>query len=143
MATVEPLSETIVSLETGELLRREIRPFTVRYRGRERVVDLPGYYPIGEGESVHVGEDMAAVDAALAALKVEAGTPTPEAIRAWRCKLRLSQRAADDLIAAGPKAFDKYERGLISPSGPALRLMTLLEKRPELVDELRAEVGAP
>jgi HTH-type transcriptional regulator/antitoxin MqsA len=37
----------------------------------------------------------------------------------------------------GENAFDKYERGLIEPSGPTIQLMTLLEKHPELLDELR------
>jgi len=39
--TDPPLLDTTVSPETGEPLRREARPFTVRYKGRERVVDLP------------------------------------------------------------------------------------------------------
>jgi hypothetical protein len=51
--------------QTGVLLRRNVRPFTVRYKGQALVVDLPGYYPDDEGESVHVGDDMAVTDEAL------------------------------------------------------------------------------
>ncbi len=50
---------------TGQPLRRDTRPFAMRYKGAEMVVDLPGYYPDGDGESVHVGADMAAADDAL------------------------------------------------------------------------------
>ena len=54
-----------------------------------------------------------------------------------RAKLKLSQRDAGALFKVGENAFDKYERGLIEPSGPTIQLMTLLDKHPELVDELR------
>ena len=37
--------------ETGQSLRRGTRPFVVRYKGQEAIVDLPGYYPDGAGQS--------------------------------------------------------------------------------------------
>ena len=88
------LSGTMASLETGELLTRGVRPFEVAYKGARIMVDLPGYYPAGEGEGVHVGDDMRVVDEALRELKrrVE-GVPMPAEIRALRKKLKLSQRA--------------------------------------------------
>lgn len=123
--------------ETGQLLSRDIRPFTVRYKGSEMTVDLPGYYPKDAGESVHVGADMAAADEALRLLKEQLdGVPTPATIRRIRAKLRLSQRAAGALFKVGPKAFDKYERSVIEPSGPTIQLLKLLDRHPELLREL-------
>ncbi|WP_246677675.1 MULTISPECIES: type II toxin-antitoxin system MqsA family antitoxin [unclassified Mesorhizobium] len=117
---------------------RGVRPFTVTYKGESMIVDLPGYYPPSDGEGVHVGDDMAAVDAGLRALKEKIdGVPAPSTIRRMRTKLKLSQREAGSLFKVGENAFDKYERGLIEPSGPTIQLMTLLEKHPELLDELR------
>ncbi|TPK21397.1 type II toxin-antitoxin system MqsA family antitoxin [Mesorhizobium sp. B2-5-9] len=139
MATRES-SETnrMVSPETGETLMRGVRPFTVTYKGESMIVDLPGYYPPSDGEGVHVGDDMAAVDAALRALKEKIdGVPAPSTIRRMRRKLKLSQREAGSLFKVGENAFDKYERGLIEPSGPTIQLMALLETHPELLDELR------
>lgn len=131
-------NETMTSPETGETLTRGVRPFTVTYKGESIVVELPGYYPASEGEGVHVGNDMAAVDAALRILKEKVdGVPAPETIRRMRTKLRLSQREAGSLFKVGENAFDKYERGLIEPSGPTIQLMTLLARHPELLDELR------
>ncbi|MBX9827476.1 MAG: hypothetical protein K2Y27_21090 [Xanthobacteraceae bacterium] len=52
-----------------------MRPFKVAYKGQSVTVDLPGYYPKGKGDGVHVGNDMSVVDRALRALK-EAGTST-------------------------------------------------------------------
>jgi HTH-type transcriptional regulator/antitoxin MqsA len=137
------LPPTIPCPETGQTLNRDIRPFTVRYKGHEAKVDLPGYYPEGEGESVHVGNDMAAADEALRKLKEQVdGLPSPTTIRRIRSKLRLSQRAAGALFRVGPKAFDKYERNLIEPSGPTIQLLKLLDRHPELVGELGGEEAA-
>ncbi|MDH6267753.1 HTH-type transcriptional regulator/antitoxin MqsA [Rhizobium sp. SG_E_25_P2] len=134
-----PRPETMASPETGETLRRDVRPFIVRYRDREMTVPLPGYYPEGDDDGVHVGDDMAVVDQALEKLRREAdGHFSPDQIRGLRQKLKLSQRKAGQIFGVGENAFDKYERGLISPSGPALKLMKLLDRDPDLLAELEA-----
>jgi HTH-type transcriptional regulator / antitoxin MqsA len=133
-----PPPPTIICPSTGQALHRDTRPFCVRYKGQEVVVDLPGYYPDGDGESVHVGADMAASDEALRVLKEQVdGLPSPATIRRIRQKLRLSQRAAGAVFGVGARAFDKYERSLMEPSGPTVRLLRLLDKHPELVTELQ------
>ncbi|UCI31254.1 type II toxin-antitoxin system MqsA family antitoxin [Mesorhizobium sp. B4-1-4] len=139
MATRESSeTNTMISPETGETLMRGVRPFTLTYKGESMIVDLPGYYPASGGEGVHVGDDMIPVDAALRVLKEKIdGVPAPATIRRVRTKLKLSQREAGSLFKVGENAFDKYERGLIEPSGPTIQLMTLLERHPELLDELR------
>lgn len=132
------LPESMVSPESGETLYRSVRPFTVAYKGESVVVDLPGYYPPGDGEGVVVGKDMAAADEALRALKERAdGIPSPATIRRVRTKLKLSQREAGALFRVGENAFDKYERGLVEPSGPTIQLITLLDRHPGLVEDLR------
>ena len=134
------LPETMTSLETGKLLRRDIRPFEVRYKGQSITVDLPGYYPEGtdDDDGVLIGEDMKAADEALHILKerIDGPQPTPDTIRSLRTKLNLSQVEAGRLFRVGENAFDKYERGLVKPSGPTCVLMKLLDGHPELVGEL-------
>ncbi|MHC2259449.1 XRE family transcriptional regulator [Sinorhizobium meliloti] len=39
----------------------------VTYKGRSKTVELPGYYLENSDEGIHVGDDMAATDAALKA----------------------------------------------------------------------------
>lgn len=132
---------TMTSPETGEPLTRGVRPFTVAYKGHAITVDLPGWYPEGEGEGVLVGDDMAAADQALRELKERVdGLPSPASIRRIRAKLKLSQRAAGSLFKVGPNAFDKYERGLVEPSGPTVQLLTLLDRHPELIADLMQPV---
>lgn len=131
------LPKTMPAPETGETLTRGSRRFKVTYKGHTLTVDLPGYYPKGKGEGVHVGKDMDVVDHALRALKEKIdGIPAPATIRKVRTKLRLSQRKAGTLFRVGPKAFDKYERGIVEPSGPTVQLITILNRHPELVKEL-------
>ena len=50
--------------------------------------------------------------------------------------LKLSQRAAGAAFKVGPNAFDKYERGLVEPSGPTIQLLVLLDRHPELLADL-------
>ena len=138
MVPEQKLPETMVSPETGETLYRGTRPFIVTYKGKSITIELPGYYPENGAEGVHVGDDMAISDAALRTLKEQIeGIPSPATIRRVREKLKLSQREAGGLLKVGENAFDKYERGLVEPSGPTSQLLRLLDQHPELIDELR------
>ena len=129
---------TMTAPESGELLTRGVRPFCVSYKGAASNVDLPGYYPVGDGDGVHIGDDMHVVDQVLRQLKEKVdGIPSPESIRRVRQKLKLSQREAGTLLKVGENAFDKYERGLVEPSGPTSQLLRLLDTHPEFADELR------
>lgn len=138
MAATRQLPPTMPSPETGKPMRRDVRPCVVEYGGESVVVDLPGYYPEGDGESIHIGDDTKASDEALRLLKQKVdGVPTPATIQKLRKKLKLSQREAGLLFRVGEKAFDKYERGLVEPSGPTVQLLRLLDRHPELIDDLR------
>jgi HTH-type transcriptional regulator/antitoxin MqsA len=61
--------------------------------------------------------------------------------RAWlsntRKKLKLTQREAAALTGGGHNAFSRYERGEAKPVVAVVNLFRLLEKRPELLKELR------
>jgi HTH-type transcriptional regulator/antitoxin MqsA len=132
------VTATMICPETGAVLSRDVRPFTMTYKGQTVTVALPGYYPEGDGEGVLVGDDMAAADAALRDLKERIdGLPSPATIRRLRAKLKLSQREAGAVFKVGPNAFHKYEGGLVEPSGPTVQLMRLLDRHPGLLDDLR------
>jgi HTH-type transcriptional regulator / antitoxin MqsA len=124
--------------ETGEKLTRDVRPFVVRYRDRQRVVDLPGWYPAKKGgEGLVVGDDMEVVDHALVELKAETqGVLKPSEVRAVRQRLKLSQRKAGELLGGGPRAFQKYESGEVLVSRPMTQLLRLLDRDPKRLQEL-------
>lgn len=135
------LPDRRVHPETGEELRRGVRPLTLSYRGLETTVQMPGWYaaddPTGEN-GLHAPGDMKVSDRALVALKARAGgLLDPDAIRTIRKKLRLTQRAAGHLIGGGPNAFQRYEAGEVMISKPADTALRLLANDPSRVDELR------
>lgn len=138
------MSETRIHPETGARLKRDTRPFVVRYRDMTRTVQLPGWYPVKRGgEGLHVGDDMAVVDRTLAELKAESlGVLKPDEIRAIRTRLKLSQRRASELLGGGPRAFQKYESGEVLVSRSMTQLLRLLDRDPRRLIELKVPTAA-
>lgn len=140
MSSLTNLPDSMSDLATGGQLVRGVRDTIVKYKGLSLLVAVPGYYPADgrEGEGVLVGDDMAPIENALRQLKEQAdGIPAPATIRRIRKRVKLSQREAGRLLRVGENAFQKYERGIAEPSGPTVALLALLDRHPELVDDLR------
>jgi transcriptional regulator with XRE-family HTH domain len=62
----------------------------------------------------------------------DAPSLSPERIRTIRLELGLSQEEAGLLLGGGPRAFQKYESGEVSPSAALAQLLQLLVDRPQL-----------
>lgn len=60
-------------------------------------------------------------------------------MRDIRKKLGLKQAEAGKLFGGGVSAFSEYERGKTQPHKSTILLLKLLNKHPELLDEVRAE----
>jgi len=58
-------------------------------------------------------------------------------VRRIRKKLGLTQKEAADIFGGGPNAFSLYERGKIEPHTSTLKLLHLLDRNPNLVDEIK------
>lgn len=112
----------------------------LEYRGASITVEMPGWYcPCGE--STHTGKDMVVSDRGLNLLKARAeGLLEPARIRAIREKLKLSQRAASQILGGGPNAFHKYEHGDVLPSRAISKLLRLLEADPAKLALLQDEI---
>lgn len=67
--------------------------------------------------------------------KVDAGEAA-ELVRI-RKKLKLSQVKAARLAGGGKNAFSRYERGQARPVAAVINLFKLLDKHPELINELQ------
>jgi HTH-type transcriptional regulator/antitoxin MqsA len=55
-----------------------------------------------------------------------------------RRKLGLGQREAGEIFGGGVNAFSRYETGKAQPPVSTVKLLKLLERHPELLDEVRA-----
>jgi HTH-type transcriptional regulator/antitoxin MqsA len=126
------MTETRIHPETGQVLKRNIREQTVRFGSLHQKVMVPGWYPDDDGDALHSGKDLAERNEIYKKLRAEYTVR----IKAIRLKLRLSQEQAGRLIGGGPRAFQKYERGVVAPSEAAIGLLEVLARHPEAVRTL-------
>ena len=67
----------------------------------------------------------------------------PEEIRAIRKYLGLSQLEAGELVGGGPRAFTKYEAGVVKPSAAVINTLRRLEDDPRAVAGLEGRACRP
>ena len=127
------MTQTRIHPDTGKLLRRDARAQTVCVGSLSRDVDVLGWYPEDDSDSVHSGEDSQAVESAYRELRMEYAAR----IKDVRKKLGLTQEEAGRIIGGGRRAFQKYERGTMQPSEAAIGLIEILDRHPEEVTTLR------
>ncbi len=70
--------------------------------------------------------------------KVNATHIDPMYITIVRKKLKLDQREAAEIFGGGANAFSRYETGKTKPALAVVKLLKVLDRHPELLDEIRA-----
>lgn len=128
------MTETRIHPETGRTLHRDVRPQVVAFGSMSRTVDVPGWYPDDDGDSIHTGAELAESDRVFRDLK----TAYAAHVRRVRKRLKLTQEEAGRIIGGGRRAFQKYESGATPPSDAAVGLIELLERHPEEIEFLRS-----
>ena len=74
--------------------------------------------------------------AALDELAAERDARQREELARIRKRLKLTQAQAAAIAGGGPNAFSRYERGKARPVAAVVNLFRLLDKHPELLEEL-------
>ena len=69
--------------------------------------------------------------------QVNAATVDPAFITSVRKKLALGQREAAEIFGGGVNAFSRYETGKTRPPLSLVKLLKVLERHPDLLDEVR------
>jgi HTH-type transcriptional regulator/antitoxin MqsA len=127
------VSDKRIHPETGQELHRDVRPQVVQFGSLSRVVEVPGWYPEGDGDAVFTGADLKASNTAFKELRSEyAGH-----VKAVRKSRGLTQEEAGRIIGGGRRAFQKYESGKTPPSDAAVGLIEVLAHHPEALETLR------
>ncbi len=85
------------------------------------------------GESVRIGALMIEFNK-----QVNAAIVDPDFIAKVRKLLRLDQREAAEIFGGGVNAFSRYENGKTKPPLALVKLLKVLERHPDLLDEIRA-----
>jgi len=70
--------------------------------------------------------------------QVNAAIVDPGFIVSVRKKLGLGQREAADIFGGGINAFSRYENGKTKPPLALVKLFKLLDRHPDLINEVRA-----
>ena len=84
------------------------------------------------GETDRVMREMSAF-----AKQVNAAIVDPAFIVTVRKKLNLDQRQAAEIFGGGINAFSRYENGKTKPPVALIKLLKLLDRHPNLIDEIR------
>ena len=58
-------------------------------------------------------------------------------IRRIRKNLKLTQTELSEVFGVGKVAFSRYERGETRPPAPLVKLLMLIERHPDLLEEIR------
>jgi len=64
---------------------------------------------------------------------------TPQNIKRFRTKLGMSTSVFANVLGSTQKTVQAWESGSRKPAGSALRLLTILEKHPEIVNDFLKE----
>lgn len=125
---------------SGHLVR-EIRTSRFEYRDETLTYDQPGDWCTECGEAVLSGEDMTSTETLLLDFMSRVDQAQASELSRIRRKLKLTQKQAATLTGGGHNAFSRYERGEAKPLPAVIHLFRLLDRHPELLDELRTNRG--
>ncbi len=70
--------------------------------------------------------------------QVNAAFVQPEFITSVRKKLHLDQKEAAEIFGGGVNAFSRYENGKTKPPLALVKLLKVLDRHPDLLDEVKA-----
>jgi len=110
------------------------------YKGETTVIpDVEGEFCFACGEAV-IGKSAAdRLSSAMLAFnrEVNSAAVDPAFIIRVRKKLSLDQREAALIFGGGANAFSRYENGKTRPPVALVKLLRVLDRHPELLEELR------
>lgn len=122
-------------------LVRDTRDLTHTYKGETTTIpDVTGQFCPACDEAVLDADESARVSAAMLDFnkQVNASTVNPAFIASVRKKLALDQREAAEIFGGGVNAFSRYENGKTKPPLALVKLLRVLDRHPELLNEVRS-----
>lgn len=124
----------------GKLVR-DTRDVTYTYKGESTVLPhvTGDFCPACDESILDAAESRRTMNLMLAFNKqVNASIVDPDFIAKVRKKLDLDQREAGEIFGGGVNAFSRYENGKTKPPLALVKLLKVLDRHPDLLDEVRA-----
>jgi len=122
-------------------LVRDTRDLPCIYKGETTILpQVTGDFCPACGESIlDEAESRCTMNLMLEFNKqVNASIVDPEFIASVRKKLDLDQKEAAKIFGGGVNAFSRYENGKTKPPLALVKLLKVLDRHPDLLDEVRA-----
>jgi HTH-type transcriptional regulator / antitoxin MqsA len=122
-------------------LVHDTRDMPYTYKGESTIIPtVTGDFCPACGEVVlDMGESTRTSAAMLTFNKqVNASIVDPDFIASVRKKLALDQREAAEIFGGGVNAFSRYENGKTKPPLALVKLLKVLDRHPDLLNEVRA-----
>ncbi|EOA04236.1 XRE family transcription regulator protein [Herbaspirillum frisingense GSF30] len=124
----------------GAELVRDTRNLTYVYKGESTVIEaVTGNFCPACGEILLNREQGDRYSALIGQFQrhINAAYVDPDYIARVRRKLDLDQRQAAELFGGGVNAFSRYENGKTKPPLSLVKLFRLLDRHPDLLEEIR------
>lgn len=121
-------------------LVHDTRDLPYAYKGEQTVIAaVTGDFCPACGESVLDAPESERVMREMGAFakQVNASLVDPAFIVKVRKKLDLDQRQAAEIFGGGVNAFSRYENGKTRPPLALVKLLKVLDRHPDLLDEVR------
>jgi HTH-type transcriptional regulator / antitoxin MqsA len=121
-------------------LIHDTRDITYTYKGETTVIAaVTGEFCSACNESI---TDLPETDRVMREMQafhrqVNAAIVDPAFIVSVRKKLNLGQKEAADIFGGGVNAFSRYENGKTKPPLALVKLLKVLDRHPELLNEVR------
>ncbi|TNC99830.1 MAG: hypothetical protein FD121_56 [Gallionellaceae bacterium] len=122
-------------------LVRDARDMPYAYKGESTMIPaVQGDYCPACGEVVLDANESTRTSALMLEFnkQVNASIVDPGFIASVRKKLALDQREASEIFGGGVNAFSRYENGKTKPSLALVKLLKVLDRHPDLLDEVKA-----
>jgi HTH-type transcriptional regulator/antitoxin MqsA len=129
---------------SNNTLVSEVREITYNYHGKTVAFPQEGSYCSSCGETIYTSQQG---DVYLARInrfrsEVDILPLPPSEIRRIRKKLKLTQKEAGEIFGGGIRAFSQYERGESRPLKSTDTLLRLLDRHPDLLEEIIGKKAA-
>ncbi|WDY56378.1 type II toxin-antitoxin system MqsA family antitoxin [Pseudomonas sp. PSKL.D1] len=124
----------------GAELAPDVQGMPYSYKGVATVITgVSGDYCSACGECVLGHDEAMRVSTLMTAFErqVNATVVDPSFIVSIRRKFDLDQREAGEIFGGGVNAFSRYENGKTTPPVALIKLFKLLDRHPELFEEVR------
>jgi HTH-type transcriptional regulator/antitoxin MqsA len=110
----------------------------VEYRGKKiTIAAVDGWHCPACGECEFTRGEGKRYAAAVEQLREVVDKQESAELARIRKKLKLSQKEAAVIAGGGVNAFSRYEHGKSKPVAAVVNLFRILDKHPELVEEIR------